>query len=191
MKANRSKILILLSFSVLLLAFCSLTIYRGFIAPLENQTPSRTPINCAEGFNEGMSPAEVSTLMNIPLLKMTWLPSDLGTSPDVRPHGLQSVDSSNGVTCIIRMTYHKLATPVSGTFRNDLLVDLLLFKQEARTPYPRSCGTIGLETPRSDSEIRCSGEFSTSKGIVAFYFFTDYPLDVAQKILEGIELSSD
>jgi hypothetical protein len=66
-------------------------------------TPSKT---CQEGYTEGMSAEEVSSLMQIPLVRFNWLPNDIAEiAPQVEPYGLPHFDDSGGMTCVIRISY--------------------------------------------------------------------------------------
>lgn len=153
------------------------------------QMPTATPINCMEGYTEDMTPAEVSELMDIPLVKLTWLPKDLETVPKVRPHGLEWFDSSNGVTCVIRLSYTQVTKSTSDTFRNDLMIDILSIGGTRRTEiYPISCGLLD-ETLGTSGTIHCSGDLAGTEGHFRVSFFTHYSLDIAQKIADGIKLA--
>ncbi len=153
------------------------------------QMPTATPINCMEGYTEGMTPAQVSKLMNIPLVELTWLPEDLESIPQIRPHGLEWFDSSNGVTCVIRLSYAQVTKSTPEAFRNDLMIDILSRGNTRRTDiYPISCSLLdeALVTGRS---IHCSGDLAGTEGRFAVSFFTHYSPDIAQKIADGIKLA--
>jgi len=142
-----------------------------------NLSPSPTPIDCSKGYRDGISPEEISRLMEIPLIELNWLPDDLETAPQIKPHGLEWVDSSNGVTCAIRITYPNLS------------IDLISLKDIVRsTLNPVGCNRA---QEISGSWIHCSGEFATSTGFLAISMFTTYPLETAQKIAHGIVVEAE
>lgn len=160
--------LILIAVSVAFVGWWLWNMYsslRHFIANYE-PTPS---ITCREGYTQEMSLVQVSKLMNIPLIELTWLPDDIQSEPLIEPYGLEHVDDSGNVTCVIRIVYPTIQIdvlpPISNTSRQ-----------------PASIGCYGWDYSLS----RCWGEINTEMGYSAITILTGYPPDIAQKIAGGI-----
>jgi hypothetical protein len=133
-------------------------------------TPARS---CREGYTEGMSAAEVSALMQISLIEFDWLPSDIaGETPDIYPHGLQHFDDSGDVTCVIRVEYP------------NLVADIL--SPQMQPPVSGKVNCFPYEP--IENSTRCWGELETTKGFSVISMFLHYPVEIAQRVADSIEL---
>lgn len=60
---------------------------------------------CKQGYHEGMTEAEISRLLELPRVAITWLPDELlNTEPTVDIYAYDGLDSSNDV-CALEVVY--------------------------------------------------------------------------------------
>ena len=112
-------------------------------------------------------------MMEIPLIRLGWLPPDIASdTPKIYPHGLEHFDDSGDVTCVIRVKY--------ATLTADILSSQM--KQS-------SSGRVDCHHYEPiENSARCWGELETTNGFSTVSMFLNYPVEVAQRIADNIEL---
>jgi hypothetical protein len=131
--------------------------------------------NCADNYSAEMSPNQVSEMMGIPLIELTWLPQEVGSSPKVAPYTLFHVDIEGEYTCVLRISY---STPQTRD-----VIDIRVFAPTSRSFY--DAWSCHYYDERNEGSV-CFGEVLISDRYSRISMFTSYPPEVATRIAHGI-----
>ena len=158
-------------FGVILMFFACIALIGLQVRLLES---GESTDRCFDGYNEQMSPQEVSNLLQIPLPELADMPDDLGHSPEVAPYGWWDTGGEMA-HCALLVAY--------GT---DLRIIVYPSEASARN---WSCGAANQTPLESGFAFACrGGRVSQGRSYGIMIASSIYPVDVLERIAEGLSL---